>query len=120
MHVCIQNIDIKYHPFWERAFMDPHFSGASAHIGLFELPRTSVSGHHGRTEEVLDIGATLAGSSDKNLGLVSGMSPRPLTALGHVALAKATPLHLPKRSFLVFPIFFFTLHFFLFMADFVD
>jgi hypothetical protein len=76
--------------------MNPAFCGSSAHIGLFELPRTSVSGHHGRTEQVLDIVATLAGILDKNLGLVSGMSPRPLTALGHVALGKATPLHFQK------------------------
>jgi hypothetical protein len=64
--------------------MNPAFCGASAHIGLLELPRTSVSGHNGRTGEVLDVGATLAGSSDENPGLVSGMSARPLIALGRV------------------------------------
>jgi hypothetical protein len=92
----MQSTPIKQHPFCGRPFMKPAFCGLSAHIGLFELPRTSVSGHHGRTEEVLDIGATLAGSSDENIGLVSGMSARPLTALGHVSLGKATPLHSQK------------------------
>jgi hypothetical protein len=82
--------------------MNPAFCGSSAHIGLFELSRTSVSGHHGRTEEVLEIGATLAGSSDENLGLVSGMSARPLTALVHISLGKATPLHFQES----FPFFF--------------
>jgi hypothetical protein len=92
----MQSTLIKQHPFCGRPFMNPAFCGLSAHIGLFELPRTSVSGHHGRTEEVLDIGATLAGSSDENIGLMSGMSARPLTALGHVSLGKATPLHFQK------------------------
>ena len=81
--------------------MNHTFCGSRAHIGLFEFTRTSVSGHHGRTEEVLEIGATLAGSSDENLGLVSGMSALPLTALGHVSLGKATPLYFQK----VFPFF---------------
>ena len=72
------------------------FCGASAHIGLFELPRTSVSGHHGRTGAALDVGATLAGSSDENLGPTTGMCSRPLTALGYVSLGKATPLHFHK------------------------
>jgi hypothetical protein len=45
----------------------------SVHIGLFELSRTSVSGHFGQTEASLDVGATLAGSSDENIGLVGGM-----------------------------------------------
>ena len=83
---------IKQHSFCERPFMNPAFCGASARIGLFVLPRTSVSGHHGRTGEVLDEGATVAGSSDENLGLVSGMSACPLAALSHVALGKANPL----------------------------
>jgi hypothetical protein len=65
--------------------MAPHFCYASAHIGLFELPRTSVSGHCGQTEASLDVGATLAGSSDENIGLMSGMSARSLTALRHFA-----------------------------------
>jgi hypothetical protein len=88
---------IKQNLFCERPFMNLAFCGASAHIGLFELPRTSVSGHHGRTGEVLDVGATLAGNSDENLGLVGGMSARPLSALGHVA-RKATPLHFQKAE----------------------
>jgi hypothetical protein len=40
------------------------FCGTSSHIDLFELTRTSVSGHHGRTGTALDVGTTLAGSSD--------------------------------------------------------
>ena len=76
--------------------MNPACCGASAHIGHFELPRTSVSGHHGRTGEVLDEGATVAGSSDENLGLVSGMSACPLAALRHVG--KATPLFCLKNK----------------------
>ena len=39
----------------------------------FEETRTSVSGHHGRTGAVLDLGATLAGSSHEHLGLMSAM-----------------------------------------------
>jgi len=61
-----------------------------------ELRRKSVSGHHGRTGEVLDVGVTLAGSSDENLVLVSGMSARPLTVLGHVTLRKVTPLYFSR------------------------
>ena len=72
------------------------FCGASAHIGLFELPRASVSGHHSRTGAALDVGATLTGSSDENLGPTTGMCARPLTALGYVSLGKATPLHFHK------------------------
>ena len=72
------------------------FCGTIAHIGLFELPRTSVSGHHGRTGAALDVGATLAGSSGENLGPTTGMCARPLTALGYVSLGKATPLHFHK------------------------
>jgi hypothetical protein len=45
--------------------MTLYFRGASAHIDLFELPRTSVSGHIGQTEASLDAGETLAGSSDE-------------------------------------------------------
>ena len=52
--------------------MDPHFHDVSAYIGLFELPRTSVSGHRGLTGLSLDVGATLVGSSDENIGLMSG------------------------------------------------
>ncbi len=79
---------INQYPSCERPFMNPAFCGASAHIGLFELARTSVSGHNGRTGEVLDVGATLAGCSDENLGLVSGMSARPLIALDRVVSEK--------------------------------
>ena len=77
------------------------FCGASAHIGLFELPRTSVSGHHRRTGAALDVGATLAGSSDENLGPTTGMCSRPLTALGYVSLGKASKvLKFPRTLFL--------------------
>ena len=44
MHGCMQSMAIKQHGFWERPCMAPYFCGASAHIGLFEEPRTSVSG----------------------------------------------------------------------------
>ena len=49
----------------------------------FELPRTSASGHREHTGAALDVGATLAGSSDETIGLMIGMSARSLTALGH-------------------------------------
>ena len=70
-----------------------HFRCASAHIGIFELPRTIVSGHSGQTGTSLDVRARLAGSSDENIGLMSGMSARSLTALRHVAAGKSSPLH---------------------------
>ncbi len=50
-------------------------------------------GHHGRTGTALDVGTTLAGSSDEHLGPTTGMCVRPLKALGYVSLGKATPLH---------------------------
>jgi hypothetical protein len=74
MHGYMQGMTIKQHPFWQRPYMDPLFRGASAHIGLLELPRTSVSGHSGQTVASLDVGATLAGSSDENIGFMSYMS----------------------------------------------
>jgi hypothetical protein len=43
--------------------MVPHFYGSSAYIGLFDLPRTNVSGHHGRT------GTTRRGSDGKETPL---------------------------------------------------
>jgi hypothetical protein len=79
--------------------MAPHFCCASAHIGLSELPRTSVSGHCGQTEASLDVGATLAGSSDENIGLMSAMSARSLTALRHFAIGKSAPLHFQENGF---------------------
>ena len=82
--------------------MNPTFSGANVRIGLFELSRTIVSGHHGRTGEGLDEGATLTGGSDENVVLVSGMSARPLTALDHVSLVKSTPLYFHKEFNLFF------------------
>ncbi len=59
---------VKENPFWERPCMTLHFRVESAHIGLFELPRTSVSGHNGQTGASLDVGTTLAGSSCENIG----------------------------------------------------
>ena len=70
-----------------------HFRVASEHIGLFELPRTSVSGHIGQTRASLDVGATLAGSSGENIGLMSGICAFPLIVLVLVAIGKSAPLH---------------------------
>jgi len=42
--------------------------------------------------------ARLAGSADENIGLMSGMSARSLTALRHVATGKSSPLHFQKCS----------------------
>jgi hypothetical protein len=72
------------------------FYGTSAHIGVFELTRTSVSGHHGRTVDPLDVKATLSGSSDENLVPTTGMCVCPLTVLGYISLGKATPLYFHK------------------------
>jgi len=52
------------------------------------------------------VGATLPGSSDENLVLVSGMSTHPLTAFGHVALGKATPLYCTFQESQAFNFFF--------------
>ena len=76
--------------------MVPHFLRRERAHRPFELPRASVSGHHRRTGAALDVRATLAGSSDENLGPTTGMCARPLTALGYVSLGKATPLHFHK------------------------
>ena len=53
--------------------------GRGGHLSLFEEPRSSVLGHHGRTGTDLDLGAKLAGgsSSDKKQGPMSGMSAHP-------------------------------------------
>jgi hypothetical protein len=75
-----------------------HFRYASAHIGIFELPRTSVSGQSGQTGASLDVRARLAGSADENIGLMTGMSARSLTELHHVVAAKSSPLHFQKCS----------------------
>ena len=97
---------IKQHHFWERPCLDLHFRGASAHIGLFELPRKSVSGHSGQTgashrvfvlerieRECLDVGATLAQRSGENIGLMSGICAFSLIVLVLVAIGKSAPLH---------------------------
>ncbi len=89
---------IKQHPFWERPFMALHFRVASAHIGLFELPRTSVSGHSGQMGASLDVGATLAGSSCENIGLMSGICAFSLIVLVLVAIGKSAPLHFSRSS----------------------
>ena len=85
MHGCMKSMAIKQHLFWERpCFAWPRIFAARAHTSpFFEEPSTSVSGHRGRTGAALDLQATLAGSSDEHLGLMSAMSARPLTALGH-------------------------------------
>jgi len=66
--------------------MTPYFILSTSYfilsIGLFEESRTSVSGR-GRTGATFDLGETLTGSSDEKLGLMSGMSARPLTMIGH-------------------------------------
>jgi hypothetical protein len=58
---------------------------------LFEEPRTSVSGHRGRTGAALDPGATLAGSFDSKLSKMRALSYRLITALGPGALTNAFP-----------------------------
>ena len=85
---------IKQYPFWERPCLVLHFCGASAHIGLFELPRTSVSGHIGQTGVYLDVGATLAGSSGENTGLMSGICAFSLIVLVLVAIGKSALLYI--------------------------
>ena len=85
MHGCMKSMAIKQHLFWERpCFAWPRIFAARAHTSpFFEEPSTSVSGHRGRTGAALDLQATLVGSSDEHLVLMSTMSVRPLTALGH-------------------------------------
>ena len=51
--------------------------GRGGPLNLFEEPRSSVLGHHERTGTDLDLAATLAGSSDKKQGPMSGMSAHP-------------------------------------------
>jgi hypothetical protein len=68
---------------------------------LFEEPRTSVSGHRGRTGAALDLGATLAGSFDSKLSTMRAFSDRPLTALG-LARSGRQPIAI-FRAFFFFP-----------------
>ena len=75
-----------------------YFRVASAHIDLFELPRTSVSGHNGQTGASLDVGATLAGSSGENIGLMSGICVSSLIVLVLVVNGKSVPLHFSQSS----------------------
>jgi hypothetical protein len=57
---------------------------ARTHTSTFcQETRTSSSENHGRTGTTLDLGTTQTGSSDEYLVLMSEMSGRPLTALGH-------------------------------------
>ena len=42
-------------------------------------------------------GSTLAESSDENIGLISGMSARSLTALRHFEIGKSAPLYFRER-----------------------
>jgi hypothetical protein len=64
MHGWIQTRNIKQCPFCDRPFMSPTFWDTITYIGRSELSRTNVSGHIGRTGEVLDVGATLTECSD--------------------------------------------------------
>jgi hypothetical protein len=74
--------------------MTLYFRDVNVYIDLFELSRTSVSGHIGQQTGVsLDVRATLAGRSDENIGLMSGMSVRSRTSLHHFAAGKSAPLH---------------------------
>jgi hypothetical protein len=65
---------------------------------LFEEPRTSVSGHRGRTGASLDLGAMLAGSFDSNLSKMRAFSDRPLTALG-LARSGRQPIAIFRKRF---------------------
>ena len=57
---------IKQHPFWERPFS--WRERASAFLSC-EVQAFRVSGQTGAS---LDVGATLTGGSDENIGLMSG------------------------------------------------
>jgi hypothetical protein len=94
----MKSMAIKQHHFWECPCLDLHFRGASAHIGLFELPRTSVSGHIGQTGASLDVGATLAESSGENIGLMSGICAFSLIILVLVVIGKSAPLHFSESG----------------------
>jgi hypothetical protein len=75
-----------------------HFRVASAHIDLFELPRTSVWGRRGQTGASLDMGTTLEGSSCENIGLTSGICAFSLIVLVLVAIGKSDPVHFSQSS----------------------
>ena len=53
-------------------------------------------GHRGPTGAAVDLGATLAGSSDCRLSKMRACSVRPLPALGPGALGKAAHRHFPQ------------------------
>jgi len=63
---------------------------------LFEEPKARGWVDRGPTGAAVDLGATLAGSSDCKLSKMRVYSVRPLTALGPGALGKAAHRHFPK------------------------
>ena len=73
----------------------PHIFAGARTSGRFEEPKAWGWGHRGRTEAAVDLGATLAGSSDCRLSKMRACSGRPLPALGPGALGKAARRHFP-------------------------
>jgi hypothetical protein len=74
-------MNIKHHTFCARSWPPTHFCCASTHICPFEEPKARGRGQYGRTRAAVDLGATLAGSSDKSLSRTRTSSDRPLTVL---------------------------------------
>jgi hypothetical protein len=64
MHDFMDSIAIKQYTVCARPCTAAHFCCASTHIGRFEEPKARGWGHRGRTGEAVDLGATLAGSSN--------------------------------------------------------
>ena len=77
------------------------FTSATCLIyAIYPVPPTILQAWEGknfRLEASLDVGATVAGSSDENIGFMSGMSARSLTALRHFAIGKSALLHIDER-----------------------
>ena len=69
--------------------------GTSTDIDSFEEPKERRV-HRGRTGAAVDLGATLADSSDCKLPKIRECSVRPLTALVLDALGKVPRLHFPQ------------------------
>jgi len=65
-------------------------------MGWFEEPKVRGWGHRGRTGAAVDLGATLAGSSDCRLSKMRACSVRLLPTLGPGALGKADHRHFPQ------------------------
>ena len=69
------------------------FTSATCLIyAIYPVPPTILQAWEGknfRLEASLDVGATVAGSSDENIGFMSGMSARSLTALRHFAIGSS-------------------------------